>query len=996
MHKRRTAVLRRTGAFCGLVAAVWALAHASGAPEPGADASVRAMPANSEPALVTNARGGELAIRAGERTILIVEALDPDITADGTFEPVWLTVGVSPGSAPAMPAWLGETIWTSGPSVQPRLVLTFAPPADAAPGRYAIEAGATDARGLTVLKTVTLSVLPPLCGALEFAADGVCRTCPDHEVPDASGTGCAPCPAGTERPAGSSACVDCAAGLTSMAGTACGCGFAQRLQDGVCVDCPPHTESVASDNACVACPADTQRPAGTETCTDCPVGATSPGGVACAAAAVKGDVADGLARKSSSAADTVAPTISSAVYAGDTVTLGMSEPVWAETAPAVGDFVLSVTDDGSPVTSTVTAVTVASLAAQASDTITLTLSSALGGSATVSLTYTANADAMQRPRDAAGNRLATQTVTVAALRTLTVSFGELTNGEVPEDAGRVRATLVLSNPPDSGAYTGCGLRLVSGSVADSDDVKFINADKRLRPRNNWSTTNRLLQVADDTLAEGDEALIVEAYCTGGDAGMEPAAANLVSVPVELTLVDDESRTVTLTVDPEKIEETAAATAVTVTATLDGEATAELALSLSLAGTATASDYMVTGTQSVSIAAGARSGTTVLTVTPAADDDDLDETIAIASTLTGYTVTGTTVTIAEPRVVSIVSSLVNADSTTLSEDAGSVNVRLTLDPKPAQGTYTGCQVRLVTGSVAESPADVTFAHQKKLNAGNDWTAQTGFLTVVDDTLVEDDETLILEGYCGGSKNQADPPHTDLVSRPLTLTLQDNDQPQPLTLSVAPDTIHETLGEQTVTVTVTADSGPAADVTVSLNLATGSYTVTGTQSITIAAGSTSGTTDLAFTPSDDSNTTDDTVSIRGTATGYTVTETNLTIKEPNEVGGVDVSGLGVALSVSPTGVQEGTSGPHTVTATLTGVSVPTVDVAFVLGIGGTATEGASHDYTLTGTGASDWKELTVEANDAHLTADTSVRVSALTDTVEEGEETVTFTVSQVTVR
>ena len=231
-------------------------------------------------------------------------------------------------------------------------------------------------------------------------------------------------------------------------------------------------------------------------------------------------------------------------------------------------------------------------------------------------------------------------------------------------------------------------------MADSADVEFLNTDKRLRPRNDWSATDKLLRIQDDALAEGDEALVVEGFCTGGDAGMAPPASGLVSEPAELTLLDDDSLTVTLTVDPEEIEETASATAVTVTATLDGQATAALELPLTLAGTATALDYSVTGTQSVTIGSGSTSGTTALTVTPAADDDADDETVAIGSTLTGYAVKGTTLTIAEPTVTAIVASRVNADSTTLAEDAGQVIVELTLDPKPAQGTYTaaGCAWR----------------------------------------------------------------------------------------------------------------------------------------------------------------------------------------------------------------------------------------------------------------------------------------------------------------
>ena len=220
-------------------------------------------------------------------------------------------------------------------------------------------------------------------------------------------------------------------------------------------------------------------------------------------------------------------------------------------------------------------------------------------------------------------------------------------------------------------------------------------------------------------------------------------------------------------------------------------------------------------------------------------------------------------------------------------------------------------------------------------------------------------------------------------------------RPITLSVSPAGIGETLGEQAVRVTASVDSAPSADVTVSLSLGPGSYTVTGTQTIEIAAGSKSRFTDLAIDPGDDSNTTDDTVTITGTATGYTVTGTSLTIEEPIEVGGIDLSGLGVALSVSPAAIGEGRSGDHRVTATLTGAPVPTADVAFVLSVGGTATQGSSHDYTFTPiAGASDWKELTVAANDEHLTADTSVTVAARNDNTDEGEETVTFSVAQVT--
>ena len=162
----------------------------------------------------------------------------------------------------------------------------------------------------------------------------------------------------------------------------------------------------------------------------------------------------------------------------------------------------------------------------------------------------------------------------------------------------------------------------------------------------------------------------------------------------------------------------------------------------------------------------------------------------------------------------------------------------------------------------------------------------------------------------------------------------------------------------------DAPASAPVDVALTLGSGAYTVTGAQRISIAAGSSRGTTTLAFTPADDSNATDDAVAIGGTAAGHRVTGTALTIREPVIADGQDVSGLGVALSVSPTALREGGRGAHRVSATLTGVPVPKSDVAMVLAVGGTATEGAAHDFTLKG--GRDWRKLAVAANDPFLTA------------------------------
>ena len=392
----------------------------------------------------------------------------------------------------------------------------------------------------------------------------------------------------------------------------------------------------------------------------------------------------------------------------------------------------------------------------------------------------------------------------------------------------------------------------------------------------------------------------------------------------------------------------------VTAALGFAVERALAVPLTFGGTAVENtDYTLTGTRSITVAGGDSRGSTTLTVAPSADADSDDETIVIGASPAGYAVTSATLTVREPPPPPAI--VLSTASTTLAEDAGDVRVRMTLANPPSSGKYTGCRVRLAGGSGADA-ADVEFMNQKKLRAdgATPWSAEAKFLKIVDDALEEGAETLLVEGYCTASAG-ADPAHDALLSTPLALTIADNDRY--VTLALSPDEVGETGGEQSVTVTGTVASAPDADVAVSLDLGAGDYTVAGTESLTIAVAATSGSTTLTVTPTGDADATDDEVTVGGTASGYAVRSATLTIGEPATVGGVDLSNLVVRLGVAPPAIREGTSGTHTVTATLTGVQTPAVDVAMVLSVGGTAVQGASHDYTLTGPSA--WPRLTVSS-------------------------------------
>ncbi len=153
---------------------------------------------------------GEAEVRPGGTATLTLRAFG------GAGEAVQLAASAEPA-----PAWLAPAAWTAGPSAAPRLDIELSPPADAAPGVYALTAHATNGAGLTTQAVAAWRVLPRCAGA-ERDAGGACRECPPDRTPDAAGTGCDPCPPGTRRGAGEAACAGCPAG-----GAAGACGGAK-------------------------------------------------------------------------------------------------------------------------------------------------------------------------------------------------------------------------------------------------------------------------------------------------------------------------------------------------------------------------------------------------------------------------------------------------------------------------------------------------------------------------------------------------------------------------------------------------------------------------------------------------------------------------------------------------------------------------------------------------------------------------------------------------
>ena len=383
-------------------------------------------------------------------------------------------------------------------------------------------------------------------------------------------------------------------------------------------------------------------------------------------------------------------------------------------------------------------------------------------------------------------------------------------------------------------------------------------------------------ILDDAVGEAEEESFGVSFAAA--AGSDGVRLSIASTTVWIR--DDDAVALTLAAAPAALDESGGARAVTVTATLAGAAASELSVPLSFGGTAEeTADYAVSGTRGVTIAAGATSGETELTVTPVDDAvEDDGETIEIGATLTGYAVTAATVRIEEPPPPTIVLSVADA---TLAESAGAVAVTMELANPRADSVYRQCGLRALSGAAVTATPGADFelaANEERLRSRGGWRAETT-LTVVDDAVFEADETLVLEGWCAGSNALARPPHGELRATPLALTILAGDD--------------------------------AAD------------------------------------------------------------------------------DIGLSLSTSPAAITEGGGEAEvTVSGTLTGLSVaPEADVTAVLSVGGGAIDGL--DYTLSGS-----RTLTVPAGDATLTAGAALRIAALPDDLEEGDEYVEFSVTQVT--
>ena len=415
---------------------------------------------------------------------------------------------------------------------------------------------------------------------------------------------------------------------------------------------------------------------------------------------------------------------------------------------------------------------------------------------------------------------------------------------------------------------------------------------------------------DDSFDTGNETVTV----SGKLAGVTVNSASL-------TLTDDDTAPskVALSVSPTTIAENAGATEVTVTASIDGTARwgadQTVAISVDDSGASNVVGFADVADFNLTIAKGASSGTAKFSITPTNDSSDTgNETVTVSGSLTGVTVSSTSLTLTDDDTAPSKIAL-SLSPTTIAEDAGATDVTVTAT---IDGTARWGADQTVAISVDDSGTSnvVEFAEVSNFNLTIAKGASSGTakfsITPTNDSSDTGHETVTVSGSLSG---------VAVSSASLTLT-DDDTAPSKIALSLSPTTVSEGAGATEVTVTATIDGtsrfGTDQTIAISVDDSGASNVVEFAEvsnfNLTIAKGASSGTAKFSITPTNDNfDTSNETVTISGSLTDVDVSSANLTLTDD------DTAPSKIALSLSPTTVSEGAGVTDvTVTATIDGTS------------------------------------------------------------------------------
>ena len=625
------------------------------------------------------------------------------------------------------------------------------------------------------------------------------------------------------------------------------------------------------------------------------------------------------------------------------------------TASSGGDFTAlsgSVTIPAGSTSATITLPVIDDLLVEGTETVSLTLTGIPSGSSGVTIDGTADND----------------TINVLDNDAATVSIAGTTDGK---EAGPVDGLFTVTQTLAAAADTVLSYSM-GGSASSGVDYTALSGSVTIPA---GSTTGTIIvPVIDDLLVEGTETVTLT--LTGIISSSPGVTIDGTADSDTIDILDNDAATVSIAGTTNGNEAGPVNGLFTVTQTL--AAAVDTVLSYSVGGTASSGSDFTALSGSVTIPAGSTSGT--ITV-PVIDDLLVEGTETVTLTLTGIISSSPGVTIdgsADSDSIDILdndAATVSIAGTTNGNESGPVDGLFTVTQTATAATDTVLSYSL--GGSASSGSDFTpLSGSVTIAAGS--TSATIIVPVIDDLLVEGTETvtLTLTGITSGSPGVT----IDGTADNDTINILDNDA---ATVSIAGTTDGNEAGPLDGLFTVSQTLAAAADTVLSYSVGGSAssgvdYTAL-SGSVTIAAGSTSGTITVPVIND---------LLVEGTET-VTITLTGITTSSPGVTidGSVDSDTIDIldndAATVSIAGTTNGNeAGPVDGLFTVSQTLAATVDTVLTYSVGGTASSGS--DFTpLSGS-------VTIAAGSTTAT----IIVPVIDDLLVEGTETVTLTLTGIT--
>ena len=511
----------------------------------------------------------------------------------------------------------------------------------------------------------------------------------------------------------------------------------------------------------------------------------------------------------------------------------------------------------------------------------------------------------------------------------------------------------------------------SGTATAVDFAAVSDFDITIAAGEASKTSTFTLTPTNDVVDETNETITVS-----GSSG----SLTVNSATISLTDDDAAPMAITLTVDDDDVGEGDGTTTITVTATVDGTTrfatSTTVSVSVAGSGTATAVDFAAVSDFDITIPAGEGSGTGTFTLTPTVDaDDETDETVTVSGSSGSLTVNSATISLTDDDGVPT-SITLTVDDDDVGEGDGATTITVTASANGATGFTQPQTVRVSVGGSGTARA-VDFAPVSDfdimLPAGALSASEAFTLTPTDDTEDEADETITVSGVSGS---------LPVNSARISLT-DDDGRTTSITLRVDDNSVGESDGATTITVTATLNgTGRFVDPKTVQVSVTGSGTATAVDfaavpsfNITIAARAESGTGTFTLTPTDDAvDETNETIKVRGTASGLRVNSDAITLADD------DATPDSISLTVNDNSVGE-SDGATTITVTAT------VDGATRFAEATTVTVSVAGSGTATAVDFAAVTDFDIEIAAEAASASETFTLTPTDDVVDETNETVT---------